>query len=196
VNAIYLAYLPLEEMRQTDLVAAGVMDKIFPAVGGRVVAAMVMVSTFGALNGFIFSGGRILAALGQDHALFRKLGKISPRTQTPVLAMMVNAAIALVLVWTGTLDAIVTYTEVVIYLFFAATAATLFLFRRKETAPSGYRVWGYPVIPLVFIVLNIAIAANGLWEEPKVALLGVGMAALGFPLFALSRTLRRSAPVI
>lgn len=192
VNAIYLAYLPLDTMKQTDLVAAGMMDRIFPGVGGRVVAAMVMVSTFGALNGFIFSGGRILAALGQDHALFRKMGRVSPRTETPVQALGVNAAIALVLVWTGTLDAIVTYTEVVIYLFFAATAATLFLFRRRDSAPTaGYRVWGYPVVPVVFILLNVAIAVNGLWEDPRVALLGVGAAALGFPLYALSRRLDR-----
>ncbi len=191
VNTVYLYYLPLEEMRRTDLVAAGTMDKIWPGVGGRVVALMVMASTFGALNGFIFSGGRILSALGTDHALFRNFGKISPRTQTPAAALAVNAALALVLVWTGTLDAIVTYVEVVIFLFFAATAVTLFLFRRRgPEVPGGYRVWGYPWTPILFILLNIAVAANGAWEAPKESLLGIGMAALGFPLYLLSRRLK------
>lgn len=190
INLVYILYLPLEEMRATDLVAAGVMDKIWPSVGGAVVAAMVMVSTFGALNGFIFSSGRLLSALGQDHALFKKMGAVSSRTQTPAAALAANAALALILVWTGTLDKIVTYTEVVIYLFFAATGVSLFIFRRREgAAPGGYRVWGYPWTPLAFIVLNVAIALNGVAEEPTVALAGIGVAALGFPLYWVSRRL-------
>ncbi|HNC74642.1 MAG TPA: amino acid permease [Elusimicrobiota bacterium] len=190
INLVYVLYLPLDEMRVTDLVAAGVMDKIWPRGGGSIVAAMVMVSTFGALNGFIFSSGRLLSALGQDHALFKKMGVVSARTQTPAAALAANAVLALVLVWTGTLDKIVTYTEVVIYLFFAATGVSLFVFRRREgAAPGGYRVWGYPWTPLAFILLNVAIALNGVAEEPAVALAGIGVAALGFPLYWASRRL-------
>lgn len=190
VNVVYLMYLPLPEMRTTDLVAAGAMDKIFPGAGGAAVAAMVMVSTFGALNGFIFSGGRLLSALGQDHALFRRLGIVSPRTETPAAALAANALLALLLVWTGTLDKIVTYVEVVIYLFFAATGVSLFVFRRRGGAPAdGYRVWGYPWTPAVFVLLNVAVAVNGIWEEPAAALAGIAVAAVGYPLHRLSRRL-------
>ncbi|MBL0059792.1 MAG: amino acid permease [Elusimicrobia bacterium] len=190
VNVVYLYYLPLPVLRETNLVAAGAMDRLFPGTVGRVVAAMVMISTFGALNGYILSGGRILEALGEDHGLFRIFGRRSAITQTPILAMLGNAGITLVLVWTGTLDTIVTYTEVVIYLFFAVTGISLFLFRRKGGVPAGiYPVWAYPWTPLLFIALNVAIAVNGIWEQPRESLLGIAVAAVGFPLYLLSRRL-------
>jgi APA family basic amino acid/polyamine antiporter len=102
--------------------------------------------------------------------------------------MIGNAGLTLVLVWTGTLDTIVTYTEVVIYLFFAVTGISLFLFRRKEGVPAGiYKVWAYPLTPILFIALNLAIAVNGIWEQPRESLLGIAVAAVGFPLYLLSR---------
>ncbi|HRY28627.1 MAG TPA: amino acid permease [Elusimicrobiota bacterium] len=110
VNAVYLYYLPLPELRETDLVAAGAMDKIWVGRGGQVVAAMVMASTLGALNGYILTGSRILFALARDHALFGKLALVSPRTRTPVMSLLTTAALATLLVWTGTLDQFVTYT--------------------------------------------------------------------------------------
>ena len=80
INRVSLLDLPLDEMRAADLGAAGVMEKIWPRVGGAVVAAMVMVSPFGALNGYIFSSGRLLSALGQDV-------EIADERETPVRDM-------------------------------------------------------------------------------------------------------------
>jgi amino acid transporter len=195
VNGIYLYYLPLPVLRETDLVAAGAMDRVWVGRGGQVVAMMVMASTFGALNGYILTGGRILQALGGDHALFRRLGAISPSTGTPAGALVVTGALALALVWTGTLDTLVTYTEIVIYLFFAATGATVFLFRRRHGAPDGHRAWGYPVTPAIFILLSLAFAVNAILEAPTESLIGIGVAALGWPLYRFSEALsRRSDP--
>jgi amino acid transporter len=189
VNVVYLYYLPLPEMRETDLVAAGAMDKIWPGFGGRAVAAMVMASTLGALNGFILTGGRILYALGKDHALFHNLASVSSATHTPTLSLACNALIAVLLVWTGTLDQIVTYTEIVIYIFFAMSGASLFIFRRKQPDAGLYRVWAYPWTPLLFILMSLAFAANAIIEQPKESLLGIGVAALGLPLYFFSQRL-------
>jgi basic amino acid/polyamine antiporter, APA family len=195
VNVVYLYYLPLSEMRATDLVAAGAMERVRPGFGGRAVAAMVMASTFGALNGFILAGGRILLALSRDHALFEKLAHLPESTRTPAYALLCNGAIALLLVWTGTLDQIVTYTEIVIYLFFTATGVSLFVFRKREGAgdDGSYRVWGYPWTPAVFILMCFAFAVNAVIEQPKESLLGFAVAALGLPLYALSERLKKSS---
>jgi basic amino acid/polyamine antiporter, APA family len=193
VNTVYLYYLPLEEMRQTKLVAAEAMDKIWRGRGGQIVSAMVMVSTLGALNGFVLTGGRILYALAKDHALFRRLARVSPKTHTPVLSLLFNAGIAMILVWTGTLDQIVTYTEIVIYLFFGMTGVSLFVFRKKyPEAPRAYKVWAYPVVPAIFVLMCFAFAANATWEQPKESLFGIVVAAIGIPLYFLSERLTRS----
>lgn len=190
VNLVYLYYLPLPTLRDTDLVAAGAMDRIFHGVGGRLVAAAVMVSTFGALNGYILSGGRILAAMGEDHSLFRLFGRRHPATDTPILALAANAALTLVLIWTGTLDNIVTFTEVVIYLFFAMTGVAALVQRRRNGVPPGvYRVWGFPFTPAVFIILNLAIVLNGVMEQPRETIFGMAVAAIGVPLYWISWSL-------
>ncbi|MBI4397189.1 MAG: amino acid permease [Elusimicrobia bacterium] len=192
INVVYLYYLPLEEMRRTDLVAAGTMDKIWLGWGGWIAGVMVMISTLGALNGYILTGARILYALGRDHTLFRKLAIVSPRTHTPVLSLILNASIAALLVWTGTLDKIVTYTEIVIYLFFALSGASVFVFRRRGLRAEGaYRVWGYPWTTLLFILMSLAFAVNAILEQPVESLRGVAVASLGIPLYWVSERLSR-----
>ncbi len=194
VNAVYLYYLPLPELRNTDLVAAGTMDKIFAGIGGRVVAAMVMASTFGALNGYILTGGRILYALGRDHALFARLGKLSEGTRTPVAALIWTSALAVVLIWTGTLDQLVTYSSVVVFLFYAMSGISIFIFRRRPDAPAAaYKVWGYPVTPVLFIALCTAFAANAAWGETRDTLMGFLVAAVGVPLYWVSQRLTAPA---
>ncbi len=190
VNAVYIYYMPLSEMRATDLVAAGTMDKVWPGLGGRVVAVMVMVSTLGALNGFILATSRVLYALGKDHSLFNALGRLNPSTRTPVRSLITSSTISLLLVWTGTLDQIVTYTEIVIYVLFGMTGITLFIFRRRGMK-AAYRVWGYPAVPIAFILMCFAFAANAFIEQPREALLGVLVASVGFPLYFLSERLSR-----
>jgi basic amino acid/polyamine antiporter, APA family len=190
INAVYLYYMPLPELRNTDLVAAGTMDKIWAGVGGRVVAAMVMASTFGALNGYILTGGRILFALGRDHALFARMGKVSEGSHTPAPALACMGALSVLLVWTGTLDQLVTYSSVVVFVFFALSGLSVFVFRRRAGAPeASYKVWGYPVTPALFVGLCLAFAGNAAWGETRETLLGFAVASLGAPLYLLSRRL-------
>ena len=106
------------------------------------------------------------------------------------MALLANAVLTLVLIWTGTLDSIVTFTEIVIYLFFAMTGvAALVLRRRHGTPPGVYRVWGFPYTPAVFIALNLAIVLNGVLEQPREALFGIAVAAVGIPLYWISWSL-------
>jgi amino acid transporter len=190
VNAVYLYYLPLPEMRTTDLVAAATMKKMFGSGGERLVAAMVMASTFGALNGYLLTGGRILFALGRDHELFARMGRLSEKGRTPALALAATGGLAILLVWTGTLDQLVTYSSVVVLMFYAMSGLSVILFRRRADAPpASYRVWGGAATAILFVLLNVALAANSIWKETTVTLLGFAVASLGVPLYLISRRL-------
>jgi amino acid transporter len=103
-----------------------------------------------------------------------------------------TGALAILLVWTGTLDQLVTYSSVVVFVFYAMSGVAVYLFRRRtDLPPAQWKVWGYPATPAVFALLCIAFAGNACWGEPKEALLGFAAAALGWPLYRLSQRMGR-----
>ena len=121
-------------------------------------SALVIFSTFGAISGIILSGPRVYYAMARDGLLFRWVGEIHPRFRTPHRAIVLQALWSSVLVATGTYRDLfirVIYTE---WIFFGAMAIGLFLFRRRGLQ-RAYSIWGYPMVPLVFIVSAIAIVA-------------------------------------
>ena len=192
VNAVYMLYIPLNQMPGKPLVAAEVMQTILGPVGGKVTALMVACSAFGALNGFIMTSSRILLALGRDHALFSRLSAVHSQFATPALALAFNALGAILLVWAGTFDQIVTYSTVVISVFFAMAALAVIILRiRDPGTPRPYRVWGYPVTPLLFMLAMALFIADVTWMQTKEALFGFGLLALGLPLYAWSQRLKK-----
>ncbi|MBI3615404.1 MAG: amino acid permease [Candidatus Omnitrophica bacterium] len=193
VNWVYMAYIPLNQMPGRPLVAAEVMRSILGPVGAKVTAGMVAASAFGALNGFILTSSRILLAVGRDHPIFGRLSKVSPRFATPVYSLIFNAVGALVLVWAGTFDQIVTYSTVAISVFSGMAALGVILLRIKEPlAPRPYRVWGYPLTPLIFVLGLFLFIGDVALMQPKETLFGFGLMLLGLPLYAGSRRLQKS----
>ena len=187
VNWSYLLFVPIERLPRTPLVASTVMQDALGDIGGIFIAWMVACSAFGALNGYILTGGRILYAMGKEHVLFDRLGTIHPGFHTPALALWTNAGIAIGLVFTKTFDQIMTYSTVVISVFFVmAVLGVIILRRTKPRHPRPYRAWGYPVTPIVFILTMIGFIAVVCYREFAEALFGFGLLALGFPLYALS----------
>src|SRR3989338_2129192 len=191
VNWAYLLFIPVASLPQTPLVASAVMEGAAGAGGGVFIAWMVACSAFGALNGYILTGARILYALGKEHALFARLAEVHPRFHTPAAALWANAGIAVLLVFTKTFEQIMTYSTVVIQVFFMlAVAAVMILRRSRPRLKRPYRVWGYPVTPIVFLVTMVGFIAAVCWGEPMEALFGFGLLALGVPLYALSQRSR------
>ena len=98
----------------------------------------------------------------------------------------------MLLVWIGTFDQIVTYSTVVISLFFALAALSVIVLRvRDPQTPRPYRVWGYPVTPVLFIGALLLFVADITWTQPKETVFGFGLAAPGFPLYLLSRKMSK-----
>ena len=148
-------------------------------------SALVVFSTFGALNGVILCGPRVYYSMAQDGLLFRWFGKIHPRHRTPHRAIILQGIWSSVLVATGTYKALFTrvvYTE---WVFFALLALGLILLRKRPGIVRGYRIWGYPVVPIIFILFSSAIVFNQIISDPTESVFGLSLVLLGLPVYYL-----------
>ncbi|MDA1080968.1 MAG: amino acid permease [Gemmatimonadetes bacterium] len=182
-NTAYLYVLPVDRVASSTRIAAEVADAIFGPVGGRVVSALVMLSALGAMNGIIMAGPRVYQAMAADGLLFKWVAGVHERFATPHRAIAVQAAWASVLIMTGTYRSLFTrvvYTE---WIFFALLAVALFTLRRRPDYAPRYRAWGYPVLPLLFIVSSAVIVINQLVREPREASIGLAIVLAGLPVY-------------
>ena len=191
LNAAYLYILPLDAVARSNRVAADAADALVGRGGGTVMAALVMFSTFGAVSGIVLTGPRVYYAMARDGLVFDWIGRVHPRFQTPHVATLLQGAWASVLVATGTFRALFTrvvYTE---WIFFGLMALGLFVLRRRSSYTPRYRVWGYPVVPLVFAVSSAAIVINQIVTAPRESAVGLGLVAAGLPVYGVWTQFRR-----
>jgi len=192
LNAVYLRVLPLDAVRASTRVAADAADVLFGGGGGAFMAALVMVSTFGAVNGIILVGPRVYYQMAQDGMLFKWMGAVHPVFGTPHRALAVQAIWSSVLALTNTYGALfsrVIYTE---WIFFALMAAGLLRLRRRPGYAPAYRVWGYPAVPVIFIAASAVIVLMQISAVPRDSLIGLGMVLAGLPVYFLWARPRRS----
>lgn len=148
-------------------------------------SALVVFSTFGAMNGIILCGPRVYYAMAQDRLLFRWLGIIHPRYHTPHVGLLLQATWSSLLVATGSYRALFTrvvYTE---WIFFGLMAVGLFLLRRRPEIRRGYSIWGYPVTPMLFVISSFAIVVNQIFSSPLESVFGLSLVLLGLPAYYL-----------
>ena len=192
LNAIYLRVLPLDAVRGSTHVAADAAQALFGAMGARLVAGLVLVSTFGAVNGIILVGPRVYYSMARDGLIFKRLGSVHPHFRTPHIALVLQAVVASVLAATNTYGALfsrVVYTE---WIFFAAMAWGLIRLRRRPSYRPSYRVPLYPAVPLIFIAASLTIVATQVAAAPTASAIGLGLVLVGLPVYFLwSRDVRR-----
>ena len=189
VNAAYLAVLSPGAVASSNRVAADFADRVMGSGGAAAMSALVVLSTLGAMTGIILTGPRVYLAAAHDGLLFRWIGAIHPRYGTPHHAIALQAVWASILVATGTYRALFTrvvYTE---WIFFGLMTAGMFVLRRRAGYAPAYRAWGYPVLPLVFIVCTAVIVFNQLVSDPLESATGLLIVLAGLPIYYL-RTAR------
>lgn len=183
LNAAYFYALPLDKVASSPRVAADAAEAVIGKRGGATISAVVIFSTFGAVSGVILVGPRVYFAMARDGLLFDWLAAVHPRFQTPHRAIVLQAIWASVLVATGTYRALFTrviYTE---WIFFGLMVLGLFVLRRRSNYAPVYRAWGYPILPAAFILVSFFIVANQIVSEPRDSIIGLGIVALGLPVY-------------
>ena len=185
LNTAYMFVLPLEKAASSTRIAADAADVLVGGGGGAIMSAIVVFSTFGGLSGIILCGPRVYYSMARDGLLFRWIGSIHPRYSTPHHAILLQAIWSSVLVSTGTYRTLFTrvvYTE---WIFFALVAVGLFVLRRRPGISRGYSVWGYPVVPALFIASSSAIVLNQIISSPRESAFGLSLVLLGLPVYYL-----------
>ena len=185
LNAVYLRILPIDKVMTSERVAADVFELLLGAGAAGVISAVVMFSSFGALNGIVLVGPRVYYQMAQDGLWFRFKGHLHPRFQTPDRAIIVQAIWASVLVMTGTYRDLfrrVIYTE---WIFFALLALGVVLMRRRKDYAPAWRMPLVPFAPIVFIIVSLMIVANQIRANWQDAAIGLAIVASGFPAYYL-----------
>ncbi len=185
LNLVYLRLLPIDVLRTSTRVAADAAEAVIGRSGSALLSALVILSTLGALTGLVLAGPRVYYSMARDGLAFQPLGEVHPIYRTPANAIVAQGVWSSVLAATGgyqTLFTRVIYTE---WLFFAVMAAGLFVLRRRPNYAPPYRAWGYPAVPLIFIAASLAIVANQIIRQPVDAAVGLGLVALGVPVYYL-----------
>jgi amino acid transporter len=184
-NLAYLAVMPIEEIRHSKLVAADVAQRVIGTGGVAFVATVVMISTFGTLNGSMITGPRVLWAMADDGMLFSPFARIHPRYRTPHVSISVVTVIAVLFVLAGTFEQLADAFVTAIVPFYALAVASVFAFRKRPGYDPSYRVPLYPVVPALFIISTIMLLANAVIDPTsRWATLGVmGGILVGIPVY-------------
>lgn len=185
VNLSYMMLLPLDTIANTPRVAGDAMASLAPW-GGQAVAIGIAISIFGTISIYTMTAPRIYFAMAADGIFFKQLAYVHPRWRTPVVAMLVQVvwAMAVLLFFQGFFDQIITFVTFMDIAFMGLAGAAIFVLRRKrKDVERPIRAWGYPVVPLIFILISAAFAVNTLLERPDQALPGLGLLGLGALVF-------------
>jgi APA family basic amino acid/polyamine antiporter len=191
INLVYFRVLSLEAIASSSRIGEAAGIALFGVTGGQLIAAAVVVSTFGCLSSTILTCARIYQPMAEDGVFFPALARVHPRYRTPGASLIAQAAWSIVLAFSGTYEQLYTYAVFAAFVFHIATAvAVIHLRRTRPEVPRPYRTWGYPWVPIVFAIAAIAFVVNTLIERPMESFLGLGLVALGLPAYAWWRRRR------
>jgi APA family basic amino acid/polyamine antiporter len=184
--AYYYALTPLEiaGVPLSSSVATEVLKRFLGPIAVSLTAVALMVSSFGSLHSSVLANSRIPFAMARDGLFFRGLAKLSPRSKVPVRAILAQAAWGSVLALSGSYDALTDSVVFVAWAFYGLSIASLFIFRRTmPDATRPYRALGYPVVPMIFLLVTVALLVNTFVAAPRQALQGVAVLFAGLPFY-------------
>lgn len=185
-NMAYLYILPIKEMAVVpdNRVAAEVAERIFGVIGAQLIAVAIMISTFGCDNGMILAAPRVYYAMAKDGLFFKGAGKLHPKYKTPVNSLILQGIWSSVLTLSGTYSALLTYTAFTSLLFNVLTVIGLFILRKKyPERERPYKAWGYPVVPIIYILVAVFFIIYIIIGDPKSSGFGLLLVLIGIPAY-------------
>ena len=189
-NITYLSLLSIPDLiainSSGNKIAAVEAVKTFWGNGGSLfMSLLILVTTLGCINASILSGAWPYFAMSRDRLFFEGIGKINKRN-VPGNSLLMQGIWASVLVLSGTFDQLTDMVVFAVFIFYAATSLGVIILRRRmPDANRPYKVWGYPVIPVIYILFCIGLVINTFITRPREALIGLALIMLGIPVFFL-----------
>ena len=183
LNVVYLSVLPIEAVIASPRVAADTFEVLIGPRAAVAISALVVFSSFGALNGIVLVGPRVYYQMAQDRLWFKFAGHLHPQFQTPDRAIIAQAVWSSLLVMTGSYRALFTrviYTE---WIFFALLALGVVIMRKRPGYAPKWRMALVPLAPILFIVVSLMIVVNQIRVDVWSAAGGLGIVATGFPAY-------------
>ncbi len=194
-NLVYLYLIPIQAMKQAELVAADVARLVIGPAGVVVVSAAIAVSTFGTLNGSMMTAPRIFFAAAEDRLLPGAIARVDPRTSAPTGAVVLMVVMGVVFILIRTFTQLADQFIIGIWPFYALAVAGVFVLRRtRPELERPYRTWGFPVVPLVFLLGAVLLLGNYLVSETAAFAIDIGIILTGVPAFALWQWWKRQDP--
>lgn len=194
INLAYLYILPVSEMAGSKLVASDMATAVVGPLGGGFIAAAVLISTFGTANGTIMVSARVYFAMSKEKLFFKNIGKTHQKYKTPANALLLQAVWTAVLVLSGTFDILTDMLIFISWIFYAMGAYGVFILRKKwKDKERPYKVFGYPYVPIIFILFATAFVIITLYNDINNYILGeteiinsvfgLFLTALGIPVY-------------
>jgi basic amino acid/polyamine antiporter, APA family len=185
-NIAYLYVLPPETLASSSLVAADTLAVIFGPGGVSVVSVLVMISTFGTLNGVMLSSPRIFFAMADDGLLFRRIADVHPRFGTPYVAVLLAGMLGATMALMRTFEQLTETFVLATWPFHALTIAALYRLRRtRPDLPRPYKVIGYPFVPAVFAAASVYLILNALLAHPLETGFVFAIILMAAPIYAI-----------
>jgi APA family basic amino acid/polyamine antiporter len=187
-NLAYIFVLGQQRIAASERVAADAMAAMIGPAGATFITLTILSSTFGAMSANVLAGPRVFFAMARDGVFFSQLSKVHAVHGTPVNAIWALAAWSGLLTLTGGYEHLITMGQFATWIFFTMVVFSVIVLRRKHPEwPRPYRVSAYPLPVIVFVIVSSVFVLNTLLEAPLSALMGLGLLALGVPLYLLNR---------
>jgi APA family basic amino acid/polyamine antiporter len=189
-NLVYVNVLPLAAIQTApeDRVATATAAVMFGPVAVQLMAAAIMISTFGCANGLILAGARVYWAMALDGLFFRKVATLHPRTHAPVFSLVIQGIWTMLLTLSGSYNDLLDYVIFAVLLFYILTIAGIFRLRRtRPDAERPYRALGYPVLPAAYMAAAGLIEILLLFYKPSYTWPGLIIVLLGVPVYFVWR---------
>lgn len=184
MNIVYVLALPVDRMKGVARIGELASTHLFGTTATLFISATIMVSIFGCLSATIIYGPRVYFAMAEDKAFFKSMAYVHPRYKVPTKAIIWQAVWSSILCFTGTYQALFEYVVFALVIFFAATGLAVMVLRwRAPDVNRPYKAWGYPVLPLLFVLINMAVFVNTVMAQPLKSGVGLLILIAGIPAF-------------
>ncbi len=194
ITMAYTYILPIDKIANATMVGSVAATAAIGAIGGSLIALMIIISTFGTTNGNILATARVSFSMSQENRFFQSIGKVHPKFQTPANALWVHGIWTSVLVISGSFDMLTDMLIFISWLFYGMSALGVFILRRKmRDIERPYKVWGYPIVPGTFVAFTFFFLTATLINDIQMynsgktqiinSLLGVLLTVSGVPLY-------------